>query len=177
MFGFDDDDETLGSRITSESQVELAGPRVDIEQCSNSALAALCVTLTLLVFASGCGRSSKPWERVYAASGKVKFAGYPLGGAQLTFFPRDKSIPATVRPTATTEIDGSFELGTYSVDDGAPAGEYDVVVTWSPLVNAGDSVTPGPNRLPVRYSSPESSQLKVKIDANESSIPALELAP
>jgi hypothetical protein len=177
MFGFDSDDDTVQTKFTPRADVETVQPCVELQHCSNSALAALCVMLTLLVFGSGCGKSSKPWEKVYAVSGKVKYAGYPLGGALLTFFPRDKSVPVTVRPTATTEIDGSFELGTYSVDDGAPAGDYDVAVTWRPLINSGESVTPGPNQLPVRYSVPESSQLTVKIDANESTIPALELAP
>jgi len=145
----------------------------------NRTVVLLCCGALLLVLSSGCGGSRKPWENVYPAAGQVKFAGRPIGGAQLTFYPKDKSVPATIRPTATTEVDGSFEVGTFGTDDGAPAGEYDVTVTWRPLIGEGSALSPGPNQLPARYSNPESSQLKVVVErgADKTILPALELNP
>ncbi|MDB5385277.1 MAG: hypothetical protein JWM11_923 [Planctomycetaceae bacterium] len=136
------------------------------------------LTLALLTLASGCGPSgAEPWKKVYPAAGKVRFGGQAIEGAVLILFPKDKSVPANVRPTGTTELDGSFELGTYSVDDGAPAGEYDVAISWRPLIKGEGTATPGPNRLPEHYGKPETSQLTIKIDEDTSTLPTIELKP
>ena len=178
MFLFDDNDDSVRSHTTSKfvAACQPATPvAVRVRQSRpHSVLVLLCSSLALLIFVSGCGRGGKPWERVYAASGKVKFAGRPVNGAMLTLFPKDKSFPTTVRPTARTDDTGNFSIGTKGEDDGAPAGEYDVAITWRPVV--GDA--PGPNLLPVKYSSPETSQLTLKIEAGEENeLQPLELIP
>src|SRR5688572_20250361 len=87
------------------------------------------------VFSAGCGSGRPPWETVYPATGKLLFNGAPIAGAQITLTAKDSAVPASVRPSATTDADGAFKLGTYSLADGAPAGDYHVAVVWHPLVD------------------------------------------
>jgi hypothetical protein len=139
---------------------------------------SVVMSALILTLSAGCGSSGPAaWEKVYPTSGKVRFNGQAVGGAIIVLFPKDKSVPSSVRPTATTEIDGSFELGTYGVDDGAPEGEYDVAITWRPLVKGEGGSSPGPNLLPVRYSAPDTSLLKMKVDPDGATPATLELTP
>jgi hypothetical protein len=103
----------------------------------------------------------------------VKFQGAPAGGAIVTLYPKDTSLPEGIRPNAIADEGGHFDLGTYSDNDGAPPGDYEVVVTWRPLVNG----QPGPNRLPPRYSEPQTSQLTAHIDDDITELKPFELVP
>jgi hypothetical protein len=125
---------------------------------------------------SGCGKSAEqPWEKVYPAIGTVKFKGKKLGGAVVTLVPLDKEVPSSVRPTATTDEDGVFQLGTYSLADGAPAGDYKAVVMHYPIVGSKENPSAGRNDLPRKYSTADSSDLKVTIDEADGDLPTLEL--
>jgi hypothetical protein len=74
--------------------------------------------------------------------------------------PKDQTLARTA--DGMVDADGSFLLSTYTADDGVPAGEYAVsVVWWNPLVD--EAGKPGPNLLPGRYATPESSALRVQI--------------
>ena len=140
------------------------------------ALAIAGVALILTVVA-GCGYDKPAWEQVVPATGSVKYRGAPIDGALLVFTPKDKSVPSKVRPIATTDAGGHFDIGTFDIDDGIPEGDYDVTVTWSPLVKHDGGASPGPNLLPVRYARPETSQLTVHIDSEETELKPLELTP
>ena len=131
----------------------------------------------LLASAVGCGAGKPNWEQVVPATGAVTFNGAPVEGALQVFTPQDKSVPAKVRPTATTESGGRFEIGTYDVADGIPQGDYDVTITWCPLVQHSEGASPGPNRLPVRYASAETSQLTVHINSEDTDLKTLALTP
>lgn len=133
--------------------------------------------LLLLVIVSGCGSGKPAWERVHPVSGTLKFGGQPIEGAMLVFYPKSASVPESVRPIGKTDASGNFDIGTYSVDDGIPEGDFDVTVTWNPLVDVGAGPSPGPNRLPVRYSNRQTSQLVVHISADESELKPIELTP
>jgi hypothetical protein len=130
---------------------------------------ALATTLT------GCGQAKQPWEHVYRASGIVTFQGQPLAGAVVTLIPEDGDFPNTVRPTAITDEEGAFEIGTYSTADGAPAGDYKVLVLHYPVVGSPNNPHAGPNDLPSQYARPETTTLKVTIGEAETEIPPLEL--
>lgn len=127
------------------------------------------------VAAAGCGGSSNPWETVYQSTGQVQFAGKAVSGATLVLYPTDPAVPASIRPTATTDAEGRFRLGTFSREDGAPAGEYRVAVVWHPLVNDRGGPVRGPNKLPVKYSQPDSTPLTTRIEATENQLPVLDL--
>lgn len=134
---------------------------------------------TLALFAAavlgGCGKAPQPWETVYPASGVVRYQGQPLAGAMVTLIPEDKAFPNSVRPTAITDEDGGFEIGTFSTADGAPAGDYKVLVLHYPVVGDAENPHAGPNDLPAKYAKAETTDLKISIGEEETEIPPLEL--
>jgi hypothetical protein len=133
---------------------------------------ALVLTSGLL---AGCGETKQPWETVYPATGKIKYKGEGLMGAQVTLVPVDDKIPASVRPTATTDWDGTFEVGTYSQADGAPAGDYKVVVLHYPVVGSKESPSAGPNDLPAKYATAKTTDLKVTVAEPGTEFPPIEI--
>lgn len=64
---------------------------------------------------------------VHSVEGKLLVADRPASGARLAFHPVDGGV---LRPVGVADSDGVFFLTTYSVGDGAPAGEYVVTVLW-----------------------------------------------
>ncbi|NJO24457.1 MAG: hypothetical protein HC868_18030, partial [Sphingomonadales bacterium] len=90
-----------------------------------------------------CGSSG---PKLHPVSGKLLFDGKPIEGATLVFHPVGGG---DLKPSGTTKADGSFTLSTYPHGDGAPAGDYVVLVTWYPP-NARELDNPQ-NKLPARY--------------------------
>lgn len=153
-------------------QSELCVPQSDVR--------LLCIGAYLLMWAvviCGCGSGKPAWERVHPISGTLRFGGQPIAGAMLVFYPKDPSVPESVRPIGKTDASGNFDIGTYSVDDGIPTGDFDVTVTWNPLVDVGAGPAPGPNQLPIRYSNRQTSQLTVSISSDDSELKTIELTP
>ncbi len=124
---------------------------------------SLGIALVGLGILPGCSKARQPWEKVYPVSGVVQLDGKPIGGALLTLVPQDRQVPDSVRPTATSNWDGTFEVGTYSTGDGAPAGAYKVIVLRFPVVGTPQSPAPGANDLPLKYARPESTDLSVQV--------------
>ena len=120
---------------------------------------------------AGCSKPQQPWEKVYPASGVVRYRGQPLAGAVVTLIPEDKAFPSSVRPTAVTDDEGTFEVGTYSVDDGAPAGKYKVLVLHYPVGGSAENPYAEPNDLPAIYAKAETTTLKISIAEEENEIP------
>lgn len=124
---------------------------------------------------AGCGGAQNPWDRVYPAAGKVTLNGKPIAGAQVTLTPVNAEVPATIRPTAVSQADGQFTLGTLDTADGAPEGEYVVTVVWHPVEHTKAGAVRGDNKLPVRYARGETSGLKVQVEKGTRELPPLEL--
>jgi hypothetical protein len=76
----------------------------------------------------------------------------------------DASDPLEVAPMAYVKADGSFTVGTFAPEDGAPAGEYRVTVIWLPP-DARERIVGGrfPNKLPDSYSDPRTSGLRARV--------------
>lgn len=129
----------------------------------------------LMVTLCGCGKAKSPWETVYPAKGKVTFKGKAVPNAELAFFPQDISVPAMVRPRATSAEDGTFTVWTYEKGDGAPAGSYKVTVIHSEVVVGNGTVGAKPNDLPKKYSTPDTTDLLVEIGEVPTDIPPFEL--
>jgi len=129
-----------------------------------------------LLAAGGCG-SGRP--ETVLVTGTVTYQGRPVEGANVMF------NCASGRPAyGITDAEGRFELGTFSKDDGAIAGEHTVVISkyvtpnGAPVTVAGtgtepgqDSMRPAPNRqprqtIPERYTSPSRSPLQVKVTSD-----------
>jgi hypothetical protein len=106
---------------------------------------------------------------VHPVRGKVYFEGTPTPKALVTFFLVTGEQKRLVRAAdGIVEPDGSFTLSTYTANDGAPAGEYAVTIFWG---EGGDEEGPsGPNRLPERYSKPDTSGLRFRVQPGENEV-------
>src|SRR5690349_13788264 len=70
--------------------------------------------------------------KLYPVRGQVFFQDKPAEGATAVFQPANASDVNALKPSGVVGADGSFPLSTSTLDDGAPAGDYVVVITWSP---------------------------------------------
>jgi len=92
-----------------------------------------CLLLAVLLCGvgnlSGCsGGATDKWTegrpKTYNVNGTVTFQGSPLAGATVVF----RSAEHQVSASGVTNADGKFRLTTYEDNDGAVAGEHDVIV-------------------------------------------------
>jgi hypothetical protein len=129
--------------------------------------------LTLLLglgAVSGCGSADRlPTAPV---TGIVTFDGKPLANAEIWLVPKSeevKNAKITIRPYAKTRADGTFTVTSYLVDDGAPLGEYAIMVvpagsrtnTEEERANDAPSEKKGRDRplatFPAKYRDPTTS--------------------
>lgn len=87
--------------------------------------------------------------------------------ACVAFHPIDQVKSQGRLSVAMTERDGSFELTTYAMHDGAPEGDYTVTVTWpddSMPVDECECVDPLlHDRLGGKYADPRKTSLLVTV--------------
>jgi hypothetical protein len=117
--------------------------------------------------AAGC--SSKPNERpVFKVSGRLTYAGKPMSKAEISFYPvdpNDRSVPSH----GIADDNGRYQLRTYRRDDGAPAGDCVVTITWpgprpkrfAPSDPDGDALAP--DRLRNAYSRAAATKLRATV--------------
>jgi hypothetical protein len=115
----------------------------------------------LSLFALTCASCGTSHEPVYQVTGTVLFNGKPAAGAVVVFHPAGESKGLGVHPQGSVGADGSVQLTTFEQNDGAPAGQYDVAVTWTKPIHPGekDEVS----LLPIRYLRPQSSGLHAQV--------------
>ncbi len=132
--------------------------------------ALLAATLTC-----GCSRTSGPAKKAcYPVKGQLLVQGKPAEGVLLSFQPKGNANPdewSAGFPHATTSADGKFEVGTYTDNDGAPAGDYVVIAIWT-LPNPQNEEASSPDKLGGRYSDSATSKLTAKVESKPT-----ELAP
>jgi hypothetical protein len=89
--------------------------------------------LATLFAAIGCGRESGSDSQ--PVSGEVIYDGKPAAGVMVFFMPsQGAKVPgAPANPHAVTDENGRFALSTFGESDGAPAGNYRVVLIWPKL--------------------------------------------
>jgi hypothetical protein len=128
-----------------------------------SPLARAGFTLAVsFVAVAGCSaKKADNRKAVFPVHGKLLVDNQPAPGAMLVLHPVGAAWDAE-RPAATVGSDGTFELTTYVGKDGAPVGEYIVTAQWH-LSADKDAPGPWPNVIPVKYSKPESSDLRVRV--------------
>jgi tetratricopeptide (TPR) repeat protein len=109
--------------------------------------------------------------------GQAFFQNQPIPQASVVLDPAWTKEPGFPRPHAVVKDDGSFVLSTYGQEDGAPDGEYRVMVTWfvrTPGEDYDGAPSP-PNNLPAKYGRFDTSGLAVRIEKGKNEIPALQL--
>ena len=95
--------------------------------------------MSLTIAGCGDGRIA-----TYEVNGQVNVNGRPAEGAIVIFCPVDP--PAEVehlRPAGMANASGQFTLTTFEPSDGAPAGQYKVLVKWPRRLRPPRSAMPG----------------------------------
>lgn len=136
-----------------------------------TAAVALVLLLLCLPLFKSSGR-----VQVFPAQGKAEYEGQPIPNATVFLHPTWLKEPNFPRPRGTVSEDGTYVLGTYRNDDGAPPGEYKVTVQWYKKAELGDDDRFLPsNLLPQRYAKADTSDLTVQIHEGDNQLPAIKL--
>ena len=115
----------------------------------------------------GCSSANR--EPTFKVSGDVQIDGKPLTNGMVVFMPdKGQAAKGVINP------DGTFKLGTYTVDDGAVAGQFKVMVI-SPdrskmQGGAADLERPLPSLIPARYGSTSTSGLAFEVTPTDSNV-------
>lgn len=113
---------------------------------------------------------------VHPVRGKIIMNGEPLANASIVLHRVGKSkLPINLHPRAKVSEDGTFSLETFDRADGAPNGEFIATVFLTKDEDVNGEKLPGPNILPVVYSRPETSPLKIQITSSTTELKPLEL--
>ncbi len=114
---------------------------------------------------------------VHPVRGKVIMNGEPLANASIVLHRVGKSkLPVNLHPRAQASEDGTFALETFDRADGAPNGEFVATVFLRTVEEVNGEKLPGQNILPVVYSRPETSPLKIQITSSTTELKPLELS-
>jgi hypothetical protein len=137
-------------------------------------LAALCAALAV-----GCGKQNDGRAPLYPASGQVTVGGQPAAGAEVVFYGATSDLqgPGTIAPVGTTDENGRYQLSSYGVDDGAPAGKFNVTVHWpEPIPPGADEEMYQPkDRLKQKYLDPKSAGITMEIPVGGGELPPIAL--
>jgi hypothetical protein len=141
--------------------------------CVWSRRAVAVLAAAAVLGTGGCGKPARPNELpVYPVKGRFTFKGEPMGYATVTFYPAGKPFADALKSRATADANGLFELTTYELNDGAPAGEYEVILYWPvtpPDPNDLEAPNP-PDKLKGAYTDPSKPKLKATVKPEPNTI-------
>jgi hypothetical protein len=160
--------------------------------CICRARLLVCWAICLLATLPGCscsrGVDANPRKPVFPVTGELFYNGAPAKHVMVLLQPVDEAAKAEVWPQgfprADVAPDGKFAVGTYEAQDGAPAGEYLILVIptdgalTEPQRVAGDapSLAPAGGSGPgARYSTAENPAGRCVVEAKENKLPRLSL--
>ena len=132
------------------------------------------ISCLLLVLMTSCTGKESENPPTYKVVGKVTYQGKPVSDATLIFKKLDQSRGAV----GETDSDGQFRLTTYSLDDGAPSGDYQVSIMCyeKPKLNASEAeMYHLKNKLPAKFEDPKKSGLTAKVAENNQNVVNFEL--
>ncbi|HEX4069989.1 MAG TPA: hypothetical protein VHX68_02425 [Planctomycetaceae bacterium] len=142
----------------------------------------VCVALVTASLSVGCGKSRpeiKGKLPVFPVKGKVMMDGQPMAGATVLFYPTQEfpKGAAQQRPRAVVEDDGTFQVSTYGTNDGAPAGEYKVTVSWKGDTEGltSEQLQELPEKAPETVQHSRSSKLRVEVKNGDNPLPTWDL--
>ena len=169
--------------------LRVSGPRCC--QC----LSRLVILLAGVAFLAGCGSGAVVREKkpTYPVTGSVFASKKPLVGAIVTLHPAGATgTPESWGygyPRAIVQADGKFVASTYADADGAPAGDYVLLIQLlAPCVIPPENDEPDADRdddqkpnqplcdkFQGQYSQPNLSKWKVTVESKPLEIPRIEL--
>src|SRR5262245_35440518 len=134
-------------------------------------LAVFCLLWLALVL-PGCGSGEVP---VFPVRGRVlDKQGNPAAGALVVLQPLGAEAKST-RAVGRTDDNGEFKLTTNKENDGAPAGEFAVTVTW-PTPKKTPFDAEGPDKLGGALATAEKSKLRFTVEKRpDNEIPVINL--
>jgi len=135
----------------------------------------LVVLMCALAFAfASCSKSS---VKLYPVHGQVLFKDQPAEGAQVVFRPAQESGEGQNPPMAygTVEKDGKFTLRTEPHGEGAPAGDYAVLITWYDT-DPNDALK-HVSKLPAKYADQLNPLIKVTVKEGNNDLEPFRLKP
>lgn len=140
-----------------------------------TASTVICCLLLVAMF-SGCEKRIKRLP-VYQVAGKILVNGQPAEHAQISLQPVKTAAKGerVIIPNAIALADGTFNVGTYTGTDGAPAGEYAITVIWPTVTMEGGEETFGPDRLKGRYRIPGNTIPNFTVQERDNEIPTIDI--
>jgi hypothetical protein len=137
----------------------------------------LCIAAAGLLAVAGCGDGR---IATYPVWGTVMVNNQPADGAIVIFCPVDPNAELeNLRPAGKADSSGRFSLTTFESGDGAPEGNYKVLVKWPaearPDDREGRAGTMGPDRLRGRYYNIDKTPLTATIESQSNELPPFEL--
>jgi tetratricopeptide (TPR) repeat protein len=152
-------------------------PSSGLQRWKLPAVAGVAIALLAYFFFATTLLKARDRLPLQPVHGQAFFLNQPLANASIVLDPAWTKEPNFPRPHAVVGDDGSFTLSTYGRDDGAPDGEYRVMVTWFVRAAGQDyDGAPAPrNKLPPKYGKFETSGLGLRIEKGQSEIPPLQL--
>lgn len=129
---------------------------------------------------SSCGSNHKPGVPLLPTQGQVFYQGQPAVGATVILHPLKNDGDSPWKhgyPSGAVAADGSVKIKTAGEWDGAPAGEYAVVVVWMPQESADQRTSEAGtvDKLAGKYADPANSPWKVKVEGTGGELPRIDL--
>jgi hypothetical protein len=158
----------------------LAFPRVIFYRSIFTKIGTVLVIFTLLSVVAACKKSS---AKLYPVKGKVLFKGQPAEGAQVVFRPVAENAPGGSPPAASqpspfgdVKADGTFTLRTEPGGEGAPVGDYNVMISWYTRTNPEDPLS-SKSKLPAKYADQTNPVLKATVKEGTNELEPYDLKP
>jgi len=134
----------------------------------------LCLMAMLAAACTSCGSSNN----LYPVSGKVLYKGQPAVNATVFLRRQGASALSQQAIMGIVQEDGSFTLVCESLGNGAPPGEYDVLIEWKydpKMTRTGSNTKLPPDRLQGRLADPKHPRFHVTIKAQRNDLAPFEL--
>lgn len=135
-------------------------------------LALPCIVLTL----ASCS-SRGPSEILYPTQGQVFHQGSPAAGALVILHPVNTQREwASGYPSGVVEADGKVTIK-FAEWEGAPAGEYAILVTWFEIPSENDRTSEEGtvDKLGGRFANADAAFWRVKVDGAPCELPRIDL--
>lgn len=130
-----------------------------------SAVRTLTAPILASLVAVGCGSNGK--IPTYPVKGQITVNGEPAAHARVVLVPSDPNAP---KPIGFAKDDGSFEVSTFGTNDGAPKGDYKVLVEWREPKD-GNPRDRGADKLGGKYMIADKTPLKATVIDGTNDLP------
>jgi hypothetical protein len=131
-----------------------------------------CCIATMALSSTGCGKGNS----LYPVTGHVTFKGKPAAGATVFFYREGVDSMNEHTIMGIVQEDGSFEVVCGALGNGAPAGEYDVLIEWKHVLGQSEGrLRHGLDRLHGRYANRNHPLLHATVETRATILPPFEL--